>query len=110
MKAKRHKTRAGCTKETQRCGINIYKLCDCKGYTYDINLCIGKDANPSMTASHAVATRLSAKLEKWDTDCAWTVFLSALLFDDLHTETLTAVGLLDLIEKRCQRIFDRKLN
>ena len=37
-------------------------------------------------------------------------FLSALLFDDLHTEMLTAVGLLDLIEKRFQRIFDRKLN
>jgi hypothetical protein len=47
-------------------GIKIYKMCDCCGYTYNMTVYFGKDrkhATPSMTATHATATGLVARIE-----------------------------------------------
>ena len=53
-------------KKHKRFGIKTYKLYDSKGYTYNMNVCLGKDrqyASPCITATHATVTGLNAKLE-----------------------------------------------
>jgi len=54
-----------------------------------------------MTASHVVATRLTAKLEKWDTNYTWTYFSSAVLFDD----TVNCCGTVRHNRKEMPKIF-----
>jgi hypothetical protein len=53
-------------RNTKQFGIKLYKLCDFKGYTYNMNMYLGKDgkhATPSMTATHATVTGLAARTE-----------------------------------------------
>jgi hypothetical protein len=43
-------------KKHKRFGINIYKLCDAAGYTYDMKVYLGKDkkrTDKELTATHA---------------------------------------------------------
>jgi hypothetical protein len=54
-----------------------------------------------MTASHAVATILTAKLEKWDTDYTLTCFSSAILFDN----TINCCGTVWPKRKEMPKIF-----
>jgi hypothetical protein len=54
----------------KRFGINIYKLCDSKGYTYNMTVYLGNDrksTNPSIIATHATVTVLQG-LKMWDTN------------------------------------------
>jgi hypothetical protein len=47
-------------------GIKIYKLCDSKGYNYNMSVYLGKDrkhATLSMAAMHATVTGLTARIE-----------------------------------------------
>jgi hypothetical protein len=50
----------------ERFGIKIYKLCDSKGYAYDMRVCLGKDrtyATDTMTATHTTVVGLTRKLK-----------------------------------------------
>jgi hypothetical protein len=47
-------------------GIKIYKLCDMSGYTYDMDMYLGKNRTCStadMTATHATVRHLTRKVE-----------------------------------------------
>jgi len=76
----------------------------------DMIVYLGKDrkcATTSMTATHATVTGLAARIEHVGHRLYMDSFFSSpALFDDLHTKT--AAGLLDQIEKGCQRILDFK--
>jgi hypothetical protein len=53
-------------KKHKRFGIKIYKLCDMTGYTYDMEVYLGKDrkrATPDMTATHATVKQLTRKIQ-----------------------------------------------
>ena len=69
---------------------------------------LGKDrqcATTSMTAAHATVTELTARIEHVGHRLYVDNFFSSpALFNYLHTKT--AAGLLDQIEKGCQRILD----
>ena len=46
--------------------IKLYKLCDFKGYTYNMTVYLDKDGKhvtPSITATHATVTELAARIE-----------------------------------------------
>jgi hypothetical protein len=54
----------------------------------------GKHLTPSMTATHATVTRLTAMIEKVVNNvCADCCFLSTALFDDLHTKAINWPGI-----------------
>jgi hypothetical protein len=47
-------------------GIKIYKLCDSKGYTYDMRVYLGKDmtyTTGAVTATHATVAGLTRRVE-----------------------------------------------
>jgi hypothetical protein len=71
---------------------------------------LGKDrkcATIFMTPTHATVTGLAARIEHVGHRLYMDSFVSSpALFDDLRTKT--AAGLLDQIEKGCQRIVDFK--
>ena len=49
-------------KKCKRFGIKMFKLCDSTGYTYDMNVYLGKDrqrAEQHLTATHATVTNLT---------------------------------------------------
>jgi len=53
-------------KKHKHFGVKLYKLCGFKGYTYNMNMYLGKDgkrATPSMTATRATVTGLAARIE-----------------------------------------------
>jgi len=53
-------------KKHKRFGLKLYKLCDSKGYTYNITVYLEKDrkhVTPSMTTTHATVTGLAARIE-----------------------------------------------
>jgi len=91
-------------------GLKLYKLCDSKGYTYNMIVYLGKDrkcATTSMIATHATVTGLAARIEHVGHRLYMDNFFSSpSLFGDLHTKT--AAGLLGQIEKVCQRVLDFK--
>jgi hypothetical protein len=63
-------------KKHKRFGIKIYKLCDSKGYTYNMPVYLGRDrkrATASMTTTHTTVTRLK-QLKILDTNSTWTIF------------------------------------
>ena len=52
-------------KKCKRFGIKMYKLCDSSGYTYDMDLYLGKDrqrATQHLTATHATVTNLTRRV------------------------------------------------
>lgn len=53
-------------KKYKRIGIRTYKIYDSKGYTYNINVYLGKDrqyASPCMTTTHTTVNVLIVKLD-----------------------------------------------
>jgi hypothetical protein len=53
-------------KKHKRFGIKIYKLCDMTGYTYDMEVYLGKDrqrATTDMTATHATVKQMTRKIQ-----------------------------------------------
>ena len=85
-------------------GINLYKLCGFKGYTYKMTMYLGKDrkyVTPS-TATHVTVTGLAARIEHVGHKLYIDSFLSSLvLFDDLHTNTINCCGTVRPVEKGC---------
>jgi hypothetical protein len=93
-------------------GINHYKLCDNKEYSDNMTMFLGKDGNratPSLTATLATVSGLATRIENVGHKLYMDIFFSSpALFDDLHTKTINCCGLLDQIEKGCQKILDIK--
>jgi hypothetical protein len=81
-------------KKHKRFGMEIYKLCDSKGCTYNIYL--GKDgkcATPSMTATHTTVTGLTARIEHVGHKLYMDNFFSSpALCDDLHSNKINCCG------------------
>jgi hypothetical protein len=53
-------------KKHKRHGIKLYRLCDSKGYAYNMTMYLGqgrKQVTSSFTATHATVTGLAAKIE-----------------------------------------------
>jgi len=53
-------------KKRKRFGIKIFKLCDSTGYTYDMNVYLGRDrqrAAQHLTATHATVANLTRGVE-----------------------------------------------
>ena len=53
-------------KKRKRFGIKIFKPCDSTGYTYDMNVYLGKDRQRTaqhVTAAHATVSELTRKIE-----------------------------------------------
>jgi hypothetical protein len=77
-------------------GIKPYKLCDSKGYTYNMTVYLCKDgkcAIPSMTATQATVIGLAGGIE-YVRDKLYmdNFFSSQALFDDLHSNTINCCG------------------
>ena len=76
-------------------GIKLYKLCDSKGYTYNMTVYLGKDrkhVTPSMTATHATVTGLATGIEHLGNKLYMDNFFSSpVLFDDVHTMTINYI-------------------
>ena len=83
-------------KKYKRFGIQLYKLYDSKGYTYNTMVHLPNDrkhATPSMTATHATVTGLAARIEHVGHKLYMDNFVSSpTLFDDLHTKTVNCYG------------------
>ena len=86
----------------KRFGINLYKLCGSKGYTYNMTVYLGKDrkhVTPS-TATHVTVRGLAARIEHVGHKLYMGSFLSSpTLFDDLHTKTINRCGTVRSLEK-----------
>jgi len=97
-------------KKYKRFGIKLYKLCDSKGYTYNMTVYLGKDrkhVTPSMTAIHATVTGLAARIGHVEHKFYMGNFFSTpASFDDFCTKT--AAGLLHQKENGCRRILEKK--
>jgi len=64
---------------------------------------------PSLTATLATVTGLAARLENVGHKLYMNIFFSSpALFDGLHTKMINCCGLLDQVEKGCQKILDIK--
>ena len=64
-------------KKHKRFGIKIYKLCDSLGYTYDMNMYLGKQrlhATAQITATHGMVLQLKIFRDNY--------FTSPALFDE----------------------------
>jgi len=94
-------------------GIDLYKVCDYKEYTYNVTMCSGKDRNrvtASLTSTLATVTGLSARIGNVGHKLYMDILFSSLaLFDDLHTKMINCCGLLDQREKGCQKNFGHKM-
>jgi hypothetical protein len=82
-------------KKHKQFGIKLYKLYDFKGYTYNMNMYLGKDGKrviPSMIATRATVTGLPARTEHGYKLYMDNFFSSTALFDDLYTKTINCYG------------------
>jgi len=83
-------------KEHKQFGIKLNKLCDSKGYTFNMTVYLGKDrkhVTPSMTATHATVTGLAARSgHVGHMLYMGNFFSSPALFDNLHTMTKHCCG------------------
>jgi hypothetical protein len=56
--------------------IKIYKLCDMTGYTYNMEMFLGKDrkhATTDMTAIHVTVKQLTRNVKRHAMSCIWTI-------------------------------------
>ena len=74
-------------KKRKRFGIKLFKLCDSTGYTYDMNVYLGKDrqrAEQHLTATHSTVTSLTKGVEGFRHKLYMDSFFSSPdLYDDL---------------------------
>jgi len=84
-------------KKRKRFGIKMFKLCDSTGYTYDMNVYLGKyrqRAARHLTATHATVTNLTRGVEGIGHKLYMGNFFSSPdLFDDLAQKKFLVVGL-----------------
>jgi hypothetical protein len=83
-------------KKRKRFGIKMFKLCDSTGYTYDMNVYLGKDrqrAEQHLTATHATVTNLTRGVEGfWHKLYMDNFFSSPDLYDDLAQKKVLCCG------------------
>jgi len=99
-------------KKQKQFGIRLYKLCDFKGYTCNMNMYLGKDgkhATLSMTATHATVTGLMARTEHEYKLYMDNFFSSTALFDDLYTKTINCCGTVRPNRKGMPKNFGHKM-
>jgi hypothetical protein len=100
-------------KKNKRFGIKIYKLCDFKGYTYNMSVYLGRDrkrATTSMTETHATVTGLTTRTENFGHKIYMDNFFSSPdLFNDLHTKAINCCGTVRPNRKGMPRDFGTKL-
>ena len=84
-------------KKRKRLGTKMFKLRDSTGYTYDMNVYLGKDrqrAAQHLPATHATMTNLTRGVKGFGHKlCMDNFFSSPDLFDDLAQKTFLVVGL-----------------
>jgi len=91
-------------------GIKMFKLCDSTGYTYDMNVYLGKDrqrAEKHLTVTHTTVTNLTSGVEGfWHKLYMDNFFSSPDLYDDLAQKKKYVVGQLGHIGRTCPRSSD----
>jgi hypothetical protein len=96
----------------KRFGIKIYKLSDATGYTYDMRVYLGKDANTAtkeMTATHATVRNLTRRVEGVGPKLFMDNFFSSPApFDDLSTRKINCCGTVRPNRKDMPPDFGRK--
>ena len=99
-------------KKRKRFGIKMFKLCDSTGYTYDLNVYLGKDrqrAEQHLTATHATVTNLTRGVEGFGHKLysLWTTFFPPLTsMTTWPRKKFYVVGQLGHIERTCPRTSD----
>jgi hypothetical protein len=82
--------------KNKRFGIKIYALCDMSGYTYDMDVYLGKSRTRStadMTATHATVRHLQRKVEGHGHKVYMDKFFSSPdFFDDLTKRKINRSG------------------
>jgi hypothetical protein len=77
-------------------GIKLYKLCDRFGYTFDMNLYLGKQKNNAagthITLTHGTVLELVHKVGVGHMIYMDKYFTSPKLFNDLHSRKINACG------------------
>jgi hypothetical protein len=100
-------------KKYKRFGIKIYKVCDSKGYTYNMSMYLGGDrkrVTASVTATHATVTGLTTRIENFGHKLYMDNFFSSPeLFDYLHTKAINCCGTVRPNRKGMPRDFGTKL-
>jgi len=90
-------------KKCKRFSIKMFKLRDSTGYTYDMNVYLGKDrqrAAQHLSATHATVTNLTRGVEGFGHKLYMDKFFSSPdLFDDLAQKKITCCGTVRLHRK-----------
>jgi hypothetical protein len=77
-------------------GIKLYKLCDSTGYTYDMNVYLGKDEQPTsqhLTAPHAIVRELTRNVEGCGHKLYMDNFFSSPdVFDEMTKKKINCCG------------------
>jgi len=83
-------------KKSKHFGIKLYKLCDSNGYTYDMDVYLGKDrqrVTQHPTATHATVTNLTRRVEGVGHKLYMDNFFSSPdLYDDLIQKKIYCCG------------------
>jgi hypothetical protein len=106
-------------KTDENCGrlwkmrITFDKLCDSKGFTYNMSVYLGRDrknVTATMTATHATVSGLTTRIENLGHKLyMYNFFSSCDLFDDLHTKAINCCGTVRPNQKAMPSDFGRKL-
>jgi hypothetical protein len=100
-------------KKHKQYGIKIYKLCNSKGYTYDMRVYLGKErthATDTVTPTHATVAELKRRIQNVGHKLYMNNFLSSLdLFDNLHTKAINCCGTVRLNRKGMPQDFRNTL-
>ena len=98
-------------KKHKQFGIKFYKLCDSKVHIYNMTVYACKDrkcVTPSMTATHATVTELTARTE--NVGCKLYVDnTSSSPLDNLHTKTINCCGTVRSNRKGMPKNFGHKM-
>ena len=89
----------------------MYKLCDSSGYTYDMDVYLGKDtqrAAQHLTATHATVTNLTRRVGVGHKLYMDNLFSSRDLFDDLAQKKISCCGTVRLYRKGMPKNLKRK--
>jgi hypothetical protein len=100
-------------KKHKRFGIKIYKLCDSKGYTYNMRVYFGKDrtyTTDTMTATHITVAGLTQRVENIGHKLYMEKFFSSPdLFNDLHGRKINCCGTVRLDRKGMPQEFGKTM-
>ena len=90
-------------KKSNYFGIKLFKLCDSTGYTYDMNVYLGKDrqrAAQHLTATHNTVANLTRGVEGFGHKLYMDKFFSSPdLYDDLAQKKIFCCGTVRLHRK-----------